>query len=741
MKKLLFLIFTTAILSSTILGQQPAPTPPKEEDQVIKISTNLIQLDVTVTDKNGKLVTDLTSDDFELYENGEKQTISNFSIISKSVGGATAGSAGNAVPGNAQAGTPPGPATLAREEVRRTIAVVVDDMSLSHTSVFYARIALKKFVDTQMQPGDLVAIIRTGGGVGALQQFTSDKRLLHAAIDKIRWNPFGGSVDALTSIGQTDSELSERFRNESDAVASGNPKKFTGILTRESVADTKTMDYKATKNMANAEKGVYALTSFGVIKYIISGMAKLPGRKTMMLFSDGFNLGGDVGKAKGTSTLDFLQDVTDLANRSSVVVYTFDTRGLQSMSITASDSTYEIIDGPGGRAGKEAARTKDFRESQDGLAYLAHQTGGKALLNSNDLNAGIDRALYEQTGYYLLGYVPDAETFDATKRKYNKFEIKVKRPGVKVSYRSGFFTSGPSDVPRPKLTTAERQMADTLMSPFAESDIAVNVNALYADDPQDGAYVRSFLHIDAEDLTFSETTDGWKTATFDVAAVLFGDGGVPVENKESKYTIKTRGATYDTMLKNGFVYVLIMPIKKPGLYQYRVALRDASSGKLGSAMQVVDVPNLSKQKLTVSSLMVEDIPMSIWQNIAAGKVGNKPGQIQVPSSVLYDTVLKQFEAGTVLRYGFEVYNAKGDRSAIPQIETQAKIYQSDKVVVQGNAIKFDASGQPDAKHVKISGNMMLNESLQAGDYVLQILVTDTVSKQVSTQVFPFEIVK
>ena len=107
---------------------------------------------MTVTDKNGKLVTDLTSDDFELFENGEKQTISNFSIVSKTVGGATAGDAGNAAQtGNAPTGTPTAPPR--REEVRRTIAVVVDDMSLSHTSVFFARIALKKFVDTQMLPG------------------------------------------------------------------------------------------------------------------------------------------------------------------------------------------------------------------------------------------------------------------------------------------------------------------------------------------------------------------------------------------------------------------------------------------------------------------------------------------------------------------------------------------------------------------------------------------------------------
>jgi VWFA-related protein len=736
MKKLLFLLLSIAIIPAAITAQQTSPTPPRDDDQVIKISTNLIQVDVTVTDKSGKLVTDLAPSDFELYENGEKQEISNFSMVSRSAAGATVGGSNTGGPGgqpdNSAGTTPQGSA-------RRTIAIIVDDLSLSFASVFYARKALTKFVDEQMQPGDLVAIIRTGGSVGSLQQFTTDKRLLHAAIEKIRWNPFGGSVDALSPVSQNNSDISERFRSESDAIASGDPKHFVGILTRESVADTKTMDYKASKNTDTAEKSSYAMTAYGVMRYIISGMGKLPGRKAVMLFSDGFGLGGDWGKAKGSAGLDFLQDIADIANRSAVVLYTFDTRGLQSMSITASDSTYEVIDGH--RGIKEEARTRDFKESQDGLVYLANQTGGKALLNSNDLNGGIDRALYEQSTYYLIGYVPDADSFDATKRKFNKFEVKVNRPGVKVSYRSGFFSTGPSAGPKPQLTTAEREMADALMSPFAQSDIAVNVNALYADDAVDGAFVRSFLHIDAKDLTFTDTTDGWKTATFDVAAVLFGNNGAPADNKESKYTIKAKGPTYDAMIKKGFVYVLIMPIKQPGLYQYRVALRDASSGKLGSAMQVIEVPNLAKQKLTISSLAVEDVAMDTWQQIAAGKVGNKPGQVQVPSSLLYDTVLKQFQTGTVLRYGFEVYNAKSDADSPPKLETQTRIMQNDKAVVQGNPTKFDPAGQPDLKHLRISGNMLLNNNLQPGDYVLQVVVTDTATKQVSTQIFPFEIVK
>ena len=107
-------------------------------------------------------------------------------------------------------------------------------------------------------------------------------------------------------------------------------------------------------------------------------------------------------------------------------------------------------------------------------------------------------------------------------------------------------------------------MAKALTSPFARNDIAVNVNALFADDPADGPYVRSFVHIDASKLKFTTDAEGWNKATFDIAAVTFGDNGLPVEKQETKYTIKSKGPTYDAMLRNGFVYVLIMPVKKAG---------------------------------------------------------------------------------------------------------------------------------------------------------------------------------
>ena len=142
-----------------------------------------------------------------------------------------------------------------------------------------------------------------------------------------------------------------------------------------------------------------------------------------------------------------------------------------------------------------------------------------------------------------------------------------------------------------------------------------------------------------------------------------------------------------------------------------------------------------------SAFTVEDVNLTTWQNITQGKVGNAPGQMQVASTLLYDTVLKQFPAGTVLRYGFEVYNAKLDGSQMPQIETQTKIFQKNQAVVVGNVMKFNPAGQADPRHLQISGNMMLKDTLEPGDYALQVTVRDLNSKQTSVQVFPFEIIK
>jgi len=197
----LFAVLLLLPLCSTSFSQQPQATAPQlkpqrpEDTDVVRITTNLVQVDAVVTDGKGKLVTDLKPEEVEIFEDGHKQKITHFSFNLSETAPAEAAAKSNTAEKNADKNVPIVPPTiLRREDIRRTIAIVVDDLGLSFESTYFVRKALKKFVDEQMQTGDLVAIIRSSGGMGALQQFTADKRQLYAAIERVKWNAIGRSV-------------------------------------------------------------------------------------------------------------------------------------------------------------------------------------------------------------------------------------------------------------------------------------------------------------------------------------------------------------------------------------------------------------------------------------------------------------------------------------------------------------------------------------------------------------------
>ncbi|HKE57944.1 MAG TPA: VWA domain-containing protein, partial [Pyrinomonadaceae bacterium] len=204
------------LLTTQVVAQQATPTPsptqtparpnpapvvnqPKtvDEQDVVKITTNLVQIDAVVTDKSGKRVVDLRPDEVEIYEDTQVRAITNFSYINlNSTNPPPQPLDQKAGVNDKKAGVtaaPLIPRRLRPDQVRRTIALVVDDLGLSFESAVHVRQSLKKFLDEQLQPDDLVAIIRTSGGIGALQSFTTDRRQLYAAVDKVKWNLIGRS--------------------------------------------------------------------------------------------------------------------------------------------------------------------------------------------------------------------------------------------------------------------------------------------------------------------------------------------------------------------------------------------------------------------------------------------------------------------------------------------------------------------------------------------------------------------
>src|SRR6266496_1145872 len=192
--RLFLVVVVFALSSAQVLSQQPKGVARQEQQDsdVVRISVRLVQIDGTVTDKQGNQVTDLQKDDFGLFVDGREQKITSFSYVPAQSIPRTA-----AVDGDNKDRAPELPSLPLRpEQVRRTIALVVANVSVE--SLYRVKEALRKFVDDQMQPGDLVSIVRPSDVSGVAQQFTSDKRLLHLAIDGVRWNPLGNvGVDAV----------------------------------------------------------------------------------------------------------------------------------------------------------------------------------------------------------------------------------------------------------------------------------------------------------------------------------------------------------------------------------------------------------------------------------------------------------------------------------------------------------------------------------------------------------------
>ncbi len=719
MKKInltLLIIFLTAL---SLVAQNPAPTATPvtpDENDVVKISTTLIQVDVSVTDSRGNIVSGLTADDFEIFENGKKQDITNFSFIS-------AGARQNQVAEKTteKTGVPIPPTAVRPEQVRRTFALVVDDLTLSFESTYHVRRALKKFVDEQMQDGDLVAIIRTGGGIGALQQFTTDKRMLYAAIEKVQWKPFGsGGISAFAPIEATPLERAKANGAEVSDEAIEAEKNF---IAGES----------------NFREDIFATGTLGAINYIVRGMRELPGRKSVMLLSDGFQLfSRDAsGFTSGSRVLDSLRRLVDLANRSSVVIYTLDARGLQTLGASAADDFSSIS--PEGIEQRLSDRRDTLFNTQEGLTYLAKQTGGFAVLNNNDLNRGITNVMKDQS-YYLIGYQPAEEVFDPKNRTFNRLEVKVKRPGVNVRFRSGFFGIADENMDRPKNLTPYQQITAALTSPFAINDINLSLNTVFRGDTKNRLFINSFLYISIKDLKFVDEANGDKKAVFDLMAMSFGDNGNPADNFSKTYTISLKNETYRQLLNEGFIYNFTFPIKKAGAYQMRVAIRDHATEQVGSANQFIEVPRLDRKRLTLSGIIVENMSRELW-GVDENTVSPDP-KLKNPDP-LTDTAVRVFKRGTVLRYGFEIYNAKFTSSQKPQLQMQTRIFRNGEIVHTGNATPVDLTGQTDLQIIKAVGALSLGTEMQTGDYVLQIIITDSLAKknnQIASQFVQFEVV-
>jgi VWFA-related protein len=711
--------------------QQGAAQNRQEGDEVVRITTNLVQVDAVVTDKSGKPVTNLKPQEIQIYEDNRSQKVTFFSYISS--GGGDSAPTKPDLRGNQSTDVP---LTRVRPgDVRRTIAVVVDDLGLSSQSIYYLRRALKKFIDEQMQPGDLIAIIRTSGGVGALQQFTSDKRLLYAAVENIKWYGLGrGGVGPSAPFVPPRPGVVGAFIDEKNREAD------------------------------EFRDDVFTVGTLGAVSYVVRGLNDLPGRKSILLISDGFRLinrepltreAGMEKSARNNRTIQKLESLIDQASRASVVIYTMNASGLQTLSsITAEDSMADSNSMTGARTAERVGESLAGRRAaafdlQSGLDYLAEKTGGISIRNTNDLAGGIKKILEDQRGYYLIGYRPDQSTFDPRtgRRAFHHLTLKVLRPGTfNVRMRDGFFGVSEDESVRPQ-ATARDQLVRALISPFGSDAVPVGLTSLFANEAGAGSFMRSLLHVDGGALTFTDEPDDWHQARFDVVAVTFGENGNVVDEVTRVDTVRVRGETYKQILKSGFIYMLTLPIKKPGAYQLRVALRDQSSQRVGSASQFVEVPDMKKNRLELSGILLSTGQRALTEQPLQG--AGSATQSNAGQKESFDTAmsaaLRRFRQGDALRYSFVIYNARpGKDTGQPRLQIQARLFRSGQPVFTGKVQPFVLSDPPDLGRLSASSVINLGADMVPGEYTLQVIVTDLLAGdkyRTATGWVDFEIVK
>lgn len=695
------LAFFSALSSQHAQEKAQNPVKEPEQDSVVRIGTQLVQVDVVVTDKNNRHVEDLADSEFELYVDGKKQPLTHFSRVKLS-------RIERELPKKNPKADKAAPESMptkqiAAEEVRRTLAFIVDDLGLSIGSTERVKETLRRFVAEQMQEGDLVAIIRTGSGLGMLEQFTSDKRVLYAAIEKLQWNPL--SRDMAPSFADSTEELTED--------------------QTEMQSSSQTLDQFREMN--------FSMGTLGAISFVVRALRDQPGRKSVMLLSDGFAINQSSGMGSAESDVNTIrliaqmEQLVELANRSSVVVYSMDAKGLQPF--TPDGST-------GGRpaASSYGDALDKAQEALEGPTFIAKQTGGFVVTNTNDLNIGVQEALYDQQHYYLLGYDPDDEKFD---RKKHSISVKVTRPGMKVRTRAGFFGITEEERKAEPVKSRGKQLLAGLLSPLNKRDVSLQMTPYFFNSSKEGPLVRTLFHIDCSKLTFKEAAEGKKHVDLDLALFAFDETGAPIDLAVRQIKLDLDEAQYKRAMAEGLAYRADFTMKKAGAYQVRGVVRDAETGAAGSASQFIQVPDLSKNRLGISGLILtapKGLPPISGENKAPLSedvaVENTPSNDKTDTPDLSASpFVRRFPRTGWVQYGVGIYNATADKkTGKPQVSAQAEIYQNGKAMFQFKPREIVLAPGGNAKRFDYVGRLRLKD-FPAGEYLLHLVVTDPLAKK------------
>jgi len=669
-------------------AQQPPSPPAQEADATFSSNTQLVIETVTVRDKSGKSVEGLTARDFTVTEDGAAQAIKFFEYQKlPEIPEPLPPQTGDVrvlqkFPKSRITAETPG---NTRYKDHRLLALYFDMTALPPGDQLRSVDAARKFIRTQMTPADLVAImLYQGGAVNVLQDFTADR-------------------DRLSTIVET--------------IAVGESQGFDETVTDDSAADTGAAfgQDDSEFNIFNTDRQLAALQTAAVM------LGQLSEKKSLLFFASGIRLNGMDNQAQ-------LHATVNAAIRAGVSFWPIDARGLVA-NAPLGDATKGSPGGAGMYSGTSAlAFTGNFQASQDTLWALAGDTGGKALLDNNDLAAGIVQAQKAVSSYYIIGYYTSNQNLDG---KFRRIKITL-NGGLSASldFRQGYFAGKTFN----KFTLAdkERQLEDALMlgDPITDLTIAMEVNYFQLNRAE--YYVPVEVKIPGRELALARKR-GAEHTLIDFILEVKDDFGSTIQNIRDKVDVKLSDASAVEWAKRPIEYDTGFTLL-PGKYTVKFLARDAETGRIGTYLNNFVIPNLNKEekRIPISSVVLSsqrvDRRDSLF-NAAKGKTAAAADAVNpmiADGQYLIPSVTRVFSKNRDMYVFLQAYE-RGAATTQPLVafvtfyRGQTKAFETSPVAVTEG---MDAK----SKAVPLRFDLALDK-LQPGEYNCQVTVLDTTAQK------------
>jgi VWFA-related protein len=660
--------------------------PAASQQATFTTAAQLVVETVVVTDKDGSPVGGLTANDFIVTENGQPQTIRVFEHQDLP-------KAPNTTPTVrfepehihifdklGQTHIAPETGGKIRYKDRRLLALYFDMTAMQEGDQLRALNAAKTFIRTEMQAPDLVAVMRyQGGAVEVLQDFTDDRNRLLSIIGTMLVGERDGldistndasAADTGAAFGQDDSEF----------------------------------------NIFNTDRQLSALQTAATM------LGQLNEKKSLLYFAGGLRLNGLNNQAQLHATI-------NAAIRAGVSFWPIDARGLVAEA-PLGDATKGSPGGIGMYTGNSAlAVTTNFQQSQDTLYTLASDSGGKALLDYNDLTQGIVRAEQAVSSYYLIGYYTTNTALDG---KFRRVKISLSRDlSAKLDYRQGYYAG--KQFGKFTAVDKERQLEDALMlgDPITELTIAMEVDYFQLNRAE--YFVPIVVKIPGRELALVKRRGGERTL-IDFIGEIKDDYGSTISNVRDKVNIKLSDATASELAKRPIEYDTGFTLL-PGKYSIKFLARDDETGRIGTYQMAFVVPNLNKEdkRIPISSVVLSsqrvDFKDALYNAIKDKNKKEEPSNPLVEDEQkLIPSVTRVFSKSREMFVYLQAYEP-GVASARP-LMAFVSFYRAQEKALETQPVQVTEGWNNRLKTMPIKFNIALG-SLPPGRYDCQVSVLDS----------------